>query len=71
MAFERVEVVCPFYRHDDGIRRMVCEGLLDTSTISQHFRGKKQMVRYMERYCFSDCTSCEIFRMLMHAKYED
>ena len=71
MAIERAEVVFPFYRHDDGVRRIVCEGLLDTGTLSQQFRGKRQMLRYMERYCFSDCTNCAIFQMLMHIKYEE
>lgn len=71
MAFERAEVVCPFYRHDDGVRRLVCEGVSDTTTLSQHFRGKRQMGKYMERYCFHDCTDCEIFSMLMRSKYAD
>lgn len=71
MGIERAEVICPFYRYDDGSQRVVCEGLTDTSTLTQRFRGRKQMERFMEQYCFRDCVNCGIFRMLLAEKYAE
>lgn len=71
MGIERAEVICPFYRYDDGIQRVVCEGLTEHSTLTQRFRGRKPMDRYMEHYCFRNCRECGIFRMLLSVKYDD
>lgn len=71
MGIERAEVGCPFYRYDDGEKRIVCEGLTDPSTLSQRFGRKRYLKNYMEQYCFRRCTDCELFRLLLRVKYAD
>ena len=71
MGIERADVICPFYRYDDGEKRIVCEGLTDPSTLSQRFGKKKLFEQYMEHYCFRHCKDCEIFRLLLRVKYPD
>ena len=71
MGIVRADVVCPFYSYDDGANKVVCEGLTKCSTLAQTFERKRQRVAYMEKYCFQECTSCEIFKMLIQAKYSD
>lgn len=71
MPIERVDVICPFYHHDDGKRSITCEGLYDGSTLIQRFNGKRPFTRQLEHYCFRHCADCGLFRMLLREKYTD
>ena len=71
MSVERADVVCPFYRYDDGYCRVVCEGLTEDSSLVQHYRTKSGFKQQLEVYCSANCRYCEIFRMLMQSKYEE
>ena len=71
MAIERADVVCPFYRYDDGYHRLVCEGLTDDSSVIQQYKAKKSHQKYMEYFCYGNCTGCAVFRMIVDAKYAE
>ncbi len=40
-SFRQVEVMCPFYKYDDGMRRITCEGIIDNSSLVLIFHNKK------------------------------
>ena len=71
MSVERADVICPFYRYDDGYCRVVCEGFTEDSSLVQHYRSKRSFKQQLDVFCAAHCESCEVFRMLMHSKYED
>ena len=71
MAIERADVVCPFYRYDDGYCRVVCEGFTEDSSLVQQYRTKAGLKLQLDVFCSARCESCEIFRMLIHMKYTE
>lgn len=70
MGIERADVICPFYRYDDGFCRVVCEGFTDDSSLVQQYRTKGSFKQQIDVFCSNKCDSCEVFQMLMHMKYE-
>lgn len=64
------KVECPFYKLDDKFN-IFCEGVTDDSTIIIRFRFKKGRDQQMRIFCCDHYKNCEIYRMLMSAKYED
>lgn len=69
-SYKQVYVVCPFYKEDDGKRRIVCEGLTDDSIIIQAFKTKEAYERQIDVFCCKECDKCEIYGVLF-AKYEE
>ena len=63
-------VRCPFFLRDDGKRRIVCEGIMDDSSICLTFRYDNLFKRQVETFCCKYYERCEIYRMLVE-KYED
>lgn len=63
-------VRCPFYKRDDGRRRIVCEGIMDDSSICLTFQFDNLFKRQMETFCCEHYDRCEVYRMLIQ-KYED
>ena len=61
---------CPFYKRDDGRRRIVCEGIMDYSTICLTFQYDNLFKRQTETFCCKHYDRCEVYSMLMK-KYED
>ncbi len=70
MKMERAEVVCPFYRFDDDSRRITCEGLVEGSVLVQQYSRRKDLKQQLEVFCQKECEHCEVFRMILAAKYE-
>ena len=66
---KRGYIACPFYRMDDGKWKLTCEGIVDGSTISQNYRCKADLEQQIEVFCCDYYKNCEIYRMLMEAKY--
>ena len=64
------EVVCPFYRRDDGSQRIVCEGFTEGSSLMQYYNRKADFRQQLELFCTDRCSCCEVYRMLLAAKYE-
>lgn len=69
-SFRQIEVKCPFYRSDDGVRRIVCEGIVDDSSTALNFVYKRDYETQMSVFCCEHYAKCEVYRMLM-GKYED
>lgn len=70
-SYRQVYVKCPFYRYDDGKRRIVCEGAFDEGdSLANIFRKNDGYVRQMDIYCCGDFTKCEIYRMVM-GRYQE
>lgn len=69
-SFRQIDVQCPFYKHDDGKRRITCEGLVDRSSLSLTYLSKKDYEIQIETFCCEHYKKCEVYRMLME-KYEE
>lgn len=69
-SYIQIFVLCPFYKRDDGRRRIVCEGIVEDSNVSLSYRYDKQFRQQMEIFCCKDYKKCEVYRMLME-KYQD
>lgn len=62
-------VGCPFYRSDDGRQKILCEGLIDGSSLTlTYVRGQDFRIQ-REVFCCEHYDKCEIYTMLM-SKYE-
>lgn len=66
---------CPFYQYDEympkkNIRRIICEGIADASTLVLNYRRKRDFHMQLETFCCGCFDKCEVCRMLMR-KYED
>ena len=60
------DVLCPFYKRDDGKRTVVCEGIVDNSSVGLSYRYESLYRTQMEVFCCSHYRNCEVFRMLMY-----
>lgn len=69
-SYWQVYVGCPFYRSDDGKNKIVCEGITESSNLSQHFYSKNSFETQMKVFCCKHYTKCEVYQMLL-SKYED
>lgn len=73
MKISRTEgnVQCPFYRYDEADRhRIVCEGIVDRSTLMLNYTYKKDYRLQLETFCCEHFRKCEVYRMLME-KYRE
>ena len=69
---KKADVLCPFYRFDDcKTKRIVCEGVVDRSTLAQTYLYKRGYEKQMRIFCCKNYKNCEIYRMLLEAKYEE
>ncbi len=68
-SYVQPDVQCPFYRCDDGQRRIVCEGFVEDSSFTQSYRFNHLYKKQMELFCCAHYKNCEVYRMLME-KYE-
>lgn len=69
-SYLRAFVRCPFFKRDDGKRRIVCEGIMDDSSICLTFRYDNLFKRQVETFCCKKYQNCEVYRMLME-KYKE
>lgn len=68
-SFLRVDVLCPFYKGDEN-RKIICEGIVDRSTISLSFGSKTDFDIQVNSFCCARYRYCEVYRMLMASKYD-
>ena len=66
----RSQVECPFYKRDDPTN-IYCEGISEDSCLITRFRFKVGRDQQMRIFCSEHYKNCEIYRMLMEAKYEE
>lgn len=69
-SFKQVEVQCPFYKYDDGRRRITCEGLIDKSSIALIYLTRGDYDTQLMTFCCEYYKKCEVYRMLME-KYNE
>lgn len=70
-SYRQAYVICPFYKYDDGKRRITCEGLLkDDSIIALIYHKKQDFDTQVDVFCCKHFTKCEVFRML-NKNYEE
>ena len=69
-SYRQIEVQCPFYKYDSA-RRITCEGLVDNSNITLGYRNIKDYDTQLIVFCCEHYKRCEVYRMLMEAKYEE
>lgn len=68
-SFIKVDVRCPFYRSDDGRQRIDCEGIVDGSTFSVRYPRRSDWKIQVDTFCCDHYERCEVFQMIMDAKY--
>ena len=69
-SFNQVYARCPFYKWDDGKKRIVCEGIVDESSIALIYHRRADFECQFTVFCCEHYEKCEISRILMD-KYED
>ena len=70
-SFKQVDVQCPFYKYDDGRRRITCEGLIDKSSIVLSYLTRNDYDTQLLVFCCEHYKKCEIYRLLMEKYYEE
>ena len=69
-SFKQVDVQCPFYKYDDGRRRITCEGLIDKSSIALIYLTRGDYDTQLTAFCCEHYKKCEVYRMLIQ-KYNE
>ena len=69
-SYKQIEVKCPFYKYDDGKRRITCEGIIDDSSLALIYHNKRDYAVQIDTFCCEHYQKCEIYRMLMD-KYDE
>ena len=68
----KCDAQCPFYKSDDGNKKWIlCEGIVDKSTLALTFNRKKDYETQLNVFCCEYYKKCEIYRMLMVSKYDE
>ena len=70
-SFMQAYVLCPFYKYDDGKRRITCEGIVEDSSLAITFRDKADFNTQVAIFCCKNYKNCEVFRMLEEKYKED
>lgn len=70
-SYRQQDVLCPFYKHDDGKRRITCEGIVENSSVVLTFRYDTLYEQQITLFCCSNYQKCEVYRMLMEKYKED
>lgn len=70
-SFNAGRVQCPYYRWDNGMTMISCEGLLPDTALQNVFRDKDSFRVQMKQFCQSRTYwSCEICAALNRAYKE-
>ena len=64
-SYKQIEVQCPFYKFDDGKRRITCEGIIDDSSLALIYHNKHDYETQINTFCCQYYINCEVYRMLM------
>ena len=68
----QADAQCPFYKsNDDQKKSILCEGLVDRSSIALFYHLKKDYTNQLFIFCCEHYKKCEIYRTLMEAKYDE
>ena len=69
-SYKQADVQYPFYKYDDGRRRITCEGLIDKSSIALIYLTRNDYDTQLLTFCCEHYKNCEIYRVLME-KYDE
>lgn len=69
-SYNQAYVQCPYYKRDDGRRRIICEGLVEAGNISLFYTRKDDYDRQMRTFCCKYYQRCEIYQAL-RSIYDD
>ena len=61
---------CPFFR-SVGEKSVCCEGFMEGCTVSVRFVRPRLLDKHWRLYCCGRYDYCEIYRMVMEAKYDE
>lgn len=69
-GMRQADVLCPFFKNywRGSIK---CEGFMDGCSNTVTFIDKDDHARHMDVFCQKHYKNCEIYRMVMAAKYEE
>lgn len=75
-SFNKALVLCPFYRKDTDkkgkwLSSICCEGFMDGCLLTSTFYRQDLFQQHMDVFCKGRYSCCEVYRMIMAAKYED
>ena len=63
-SWRAADIKCPYYKNcDDNRRLIICEGIMDRTTLSTKFRRRKDMANHIASPC--------VIRKLDDKKYEN
>lgn len=67
----RSDAQCPFFCSDQGKqKRIICEGIVDKSTLALTFQRKRDYDTQLSVFCCEHYKKCEVYRLLMD-KYDE
>ena len=69
-SYNQIFVRCPFYKWDDGKKRITCEGIVDNSSIALIYHSKADYECQFVTFCCKHYEKCEVYRLLQE-KYEE
>lgn len=69
-SFKQADVKCPFYKFDDGKRRITCEGIIEDSSLALIYHKKVDYETQIDVFCCEYYEKCEVYKLLME-KYEE
>lgn len=69
-SYRQADVKCPFYKFDDGKRRITCEGLIADSSLALIYHKKCDYEMQIRTFCCNYYKNCEVYRILMD-KYDE
>lgn len=70
-SYRQADARCPFYKFDDGKRRITCEGILEDSSLALIYHCKEDYETQINVFCCEHYRNCEIYGLLMEHKYEE
>ena len=69
-SYMQVYVRCPFYKFDDGNRRITCEGIIEDSSLALIYHNKQDWETQITTFCCEHYKKCEVYRLLID-KYDE
>ena len=68
----QADAQCQFYKSDDcQTKRIICEGIVDNCTLALTYLYRKDYDTQLGVFCCEHYKKCEVYRMLMAAKYDE
>ena len=69
-SYNQVYALCPFYKWDDGKKRITCGGIVDNSSIALIYHRKADYECQFTTFCCKHYMKCEVYRLL-DEKYQE